>query len=305
LLSWSTSVPLPLPRAGRPAVAAVNGKIYVIGGNDGSSIVNTTYIFDPTAGTWTLGSPMPAGRQNTAVAVVNGFIHVIGGANPAGTPHTDHFVYNPASNSWVTEAPLPVATTQASAVAYGSLIYFTGGGLAGVGAGPGVGANVTSATYMFDDTSNTWATKASMPTARALFGIAIYGQSIYVIGGHGNGSTIYATNEVYDIPSNTWSTQALMPTARNGMMAAIVNNKIYMIGGSPISNPGSGSSALATNEEYDPQLSVWYTRAPMPTPRFDGGAAVVNNLIYVIGGSNGSSTFATNEVYNPSLDGNP
>ena len=45
---------------------------------------------------------------------------------------------------------------------------------------------------------------------------------------------------------------------------------------------------------------VWNTKAPMPTARVSAGAAVVNNLIYVIGGNDGTTgSSAIVEVYDP------
>jgi hypothetical protein len=46
----------------------------------------------------------------------------------------------------------------------------------------------------------------------------------------------------------------------------------------------------------------WTQKAPMPTPRYNGGAAVVNNEIYVIGGNVGNKLLNTVEKYNPATD---
>jgi N-acetylneuraminic acid mutarotase len=43
----------------------------------------------------------------------------------------------------------------------------------------------------------------------------------------------------------------------------------------------------------------WAAKADMPTGRYNGAIAVVNNKIYVIGGISGSTVFATNEEYDP------
>ncbi|HVT11823.1 MAG TPA: kelch repeat-containing protein [Fimbriimonadaceae bacterium] len=294
---WSAGVPLPRGIGGRPSVATVNGRIYVIGGNDGSNVVNTTFIYDLSTSRWTQGNPMPAARQNAAVAVINGKIHVIGGAAAAGTPHADHFVYDPATDRWDTRAPLPTAITQASAATVGNSIYFMGGTYGG--GSEGFGANVISSNYEYvDDGSNVWIERASLPTARALLSMVVVGQKIYAIGGHGLGTTVFSSNEVYDTASRNWDTKTPMPTARNGMIAAALNGQISVIGGSPVSNPGFNSIVLSSNEEYDPLLNQWSSRPAMPTARVASGATVADNAIYVIGGINAGSALTTNEILN-------
>lgn len=46
---------------------------------------------------------------------------------------------------------------------------------------------------------------------------------------------------------------------------------------------------------------MWATKSPMPTARYGAAAAVVNGIIYVIGGYNGNY-LATVEAYNPMSD---
>ncbi|MCD6595325.1 hypothetical protein J7L68_06600, partial [bacterium] len=140
---------------------------------------------------------------------------------------------------------------------------------------------------------NTWATKASMPTARGLFGIAAVNGKIYAMGGSNAWGSYLATNEEYDPSTDSWTTKTSMPAARYALAAAVVNNKIYAIG---------GAGHLATNEEYDPSTNTWATKASMPTGRELLAAAAVNNKIYAIGGHDGHSLVSTNEEYDPSTD---
>src|SRR5665213_189236 len=66
--SWSNGAALPVPQADM-TTAAVNGKIYVIGGVDGS--MNDNQIYDPVANTWSSGAALPAGQYPMTSAVVN------------------------------------------------------------------------------------------------------------------------------------------------------------------------------------------------------------------------------------------
>lgn len=113
---------------------------------------------------------------------------------------------------------------------------------------------------------------------------------------YGTGFNVYyGAVEVYDPVLNTWTKKTPMPTPRFGMSVAVVNGLIYAIGG------WAGWPELSIVEIYDPTTNSWSTTvpvnaattaigtagallAPMPTARDDFGFAVVNGVIYAIGG---------------------
>src|SRR5262249_10045612 len=84
----------------------------------------------------------------------------------------------------------------------------------------------------YDPATNTWATKASMPTARSGLGVAAAPNgNLYAIGGAGS-TGFLTTAEEYDPATNTWATKAPMPTARDRLgVAAAPNGKLYATGG--------------------------------------------------------------------------
>jgi N-acetylneuraminic acid mutarotase len=171
-----------------------------------------------------------------------------------------------------------------------------------------IGGDNLATNEEYDPTTDTWTFKASMPTPRARFGIAVYENKIYCIGGQ-NGSGDTGVNEVYDTATDTWEKRAAMPTPRSGLQANIVNGKIYLIGGS------ANGYALTLNEVYDPNTDSWATKARMPVINFtflgtsDYASAVVGNKIYVVGGwSVGGQwpvrdvTFNLNRIYDAEND---
>src|ERR1700674_1581572 len=62
--------------------------------------------------------------------------------------------------------------------------------------------------------SDTWTTKASMPTARYALGSAEIDGKLYAVGGVIGLSGYLSTLEVYDPATDTWTTRSSMPTAR-------------------------------------------------------------------------------------------
>lgn len=56
-----------------------SGKLYVIGGSDGTQSLCSTEIYDPETNTWMPGPPMTTCRANVGVAVVNDKLYAVGG----------------------------------------------------------------------------------------------------------------------------------------------------------------------------------------------------------------------------------
>lgn len=81
--SWATAAPLPTARSGI-AAAAVDGRIYVFGGEGPSGTFDNNEVYDPTTDTWTTAAPMPVALHGHGAAVVDGVIYVIGGGPTPG-----------------------------------------------------------------------------------------------------------------------------------------------------------------------------------------------------------------------------
>ena len=96
-----------------------------------------------------------------------------------------------------------------------------------------------------------------------------------------------------------WINVTTLPTGRGATSASVIDDKIYVIGG----NTGApGWIEKAENEVYDPLTDTWdTTKSDMPTPRGWLTTAVVNDIIYAIGGGYPAHT-NTNEAYDPVTD---
>ena len=98
---------LPAPRFAY-AIATYAGKVYVFGGWDGSSYVDTVFIYDPTTAQWSSGKPLPIGRGFAGAATLNDAIYVVGGyANEHEFDRCDRYV--PRTDQWAECAPMLVA----------------------------------------------------------------------------------------------------------------------------------------------------------------------------------------------------
>jgi hypothetical protein len=146
---------------------------------------------------------------------------------------------------------MPTARAGAAAAEINGKLYVVGGTING--------ASTTSVLEEYDPATDTWTSKAPMPTPRWLFTGAGVNGLLYAIGGDpGNGSPQTAVNEVYDPVTDTWATDAPMPTARYGMATGVINGTVYVIGGATgFGNgvPQSVSEAFSPSDTTPPMIS--------------------------------------------------
>lgn len=200
----------------------------------------------------------------------------------------------PPENSWVSKAPMQEARGGLGTAVVNGRIYAIGGSTE-IGYQPNPiisGGVVKGSNEEYNPASDSWTSKAPMPTPRASFAVAAYKNKIYCIGGITDDG-YSKVNEVYDPLTDSWETKASMPTARAALQANVVNGKIYLIGGYPNAN---------INEVYDPESDSWTTKAPMPYEASAYASAVVNDKVYVIGGFNASRDLNLNQIYDTKAD---
>ena len=133
---WSLLSPMPTPR-NHHALAAIDGKIYAIGGRVGScfsggwsSNVAANELYDVAADRWTARAPMPTARSGIGIAVLKGRIHVLGGEgwiDEFGGVFRTHEAYDPARNSWARLARMPTPRHGFAAAALDGRIYAVSG----------------------------------------------------------------------------------------------------------------------------------------------------------------------------------
>ena len=145
--TWTSGANMPTsPGVEAAAGAVVNGKFYVMGGDDFNNGLNTTFIYDIATNTWTMGATLPDNRTNTYGTAYNGLIYVYGGVILPGFTTTDTLLrYDPVANSWTN---LGSAGT-AGLGNYGGIAPFGTGQLLIADGADSTGASTTG-THIFD-----------------------------------------------------------------------------------------------------------------------------------------------------------
>jgi N-acetylneuraminic acid mutarotase len=231
--SWTTKAPMPAPR-GYLSVGVVDGILYALGGFGSQGPVSTRLdAYDPVRNTWKAKAPMPTPRDWYATGVAKGILYAVGGWGPTGLVEA----YDPTTNNWTAKVPMPSSRSNLGIGVVDDILYAAGGECCL----PGHGSRVLATLEAYDPTTNSWTTKAPMPTPRYGFAVAVANQVLYAVGGHkGSGGDIpttteYATPvdvvEAYDPIRNVWTTKTHLPGNRNLVGLGSVNGILYAAGG--------------------------------------------------------------------------
>jgi N-acetylneuraminic acid mutarotase len=217
---------------------AVNGRLYVIGGQTDSgntSFVNSVFEYDPLTTNWVSKAPMPTARSAGSAAVIGDLIYVAGGRPPRGQ---DFAVYNARSNSWQTLTNMPIARNHLAAVAIDGKVYAAGGRL-----GAGFTSEMTDLLEVYDPATGIWSTRARLPIPRGgVNGIAANG-CFFVFGGEGPDG-VFNDMDMYVPAQDRWYRLEPLPLAVHGVTgSAFLNGWIHLPGGGT-SNGGSSGSAI-------------------------------------------------------------
>ncbi|KAM7360313.1 kelch like ECH associated protein 1 isoform 2-T2 [Cochliomyia hominivorax] len=106
--------------------------------------------------------------------------------------------------------------------------------------------------------------------------------------------------EAYNVDDKTWTTLRSLRIPRSGLGAAFLKGVFYAVGGRNNSIGSSYDSDWV--DRYNALTEQWRPCAPMTVPRHRVGVAVMDELMYAVGGSAGSEYHNTVEYYDPELD---
>lgn len=279
--TWTTKAPLP-QEMGSARATVVNGKIYLMGSfYKNYSYSYVFYEYDPETNNWVAKPLKPTPKAISVVVSYQNKIYTMGESmgytKENGTVYgCTNEVYDPATDTWEAKAPIPVNQSRyiVAYVVYGQIHV--------------IGAN---GHYVYDVATDSWARKE--PQTFQYPGVAVvFDSKIYFFDRN--------LTRIYDPKSDTWSLGSPSPTytsfpgvcATTGVMAP---KRIYFFGGIK-----SIFDSSDVTQVFDPATDTWTLGEPMPTSRGASAVAVVNDQIYVIGGTrNMHYSSNANELYTP------
>ncbi len=313
-------------RRGLQAVV-YNNYLYVMGGDHGSTPVNTIYAAhlnaDGSMGTFTATGMTAFNTVRTLFAAVayNGYMYVMGGclsiftscttgSNDVATVYYSAISSTGTLGAWSPTTSLPVAVYGLSAFAYNGYMYVMGG----------INAATYKSTVYYSAISSTgtlgsWTTATSnaLPSARSYMGATVYGGYAYIVGGCTAGISNTCTAQLTDVYyaklngtgggfATAWTATSNFTTARYGMGLVAINGFLYMAGGKAnLTNFYNDTQYAPINA--DGSVGTWVTSSVTLANMSAGmGSAAANGQMYMAGGFDGS-TYYSNVQYAPINNG--
>lgn len=301
--TWTTSsVVLPSTRYAFGLVA-YNNKFYLTGGSN-ATVKNDAYYAtinaDGSIGSWTSTSVVTNSRFKHSMVAYNGYMYVAGGNNGA-TYYNDVQYSKIASDgslgAWTATSSFATGRYSMGLVVYNGYMYLAGGNANSV-----LQSDTQYAKVNANGTLGAWGTLSSLTGTNATrYGNTMFGYNGWLYSLGGNHATPLLNEVQYvqiDTPGSTgqWATSSptitALPAAR--LYAAVVayNGFVYVMGGQSGSGTGTAVATIyRASIANDGGIGAWTTNAtPLPVSRTGLAAAVYNNRMYIIGGSDGAAS---------------
>jgi N-acetylneuraminic acid mutarotase len=267
--SWKRAAPLRHARSAH-AVVATREAIYALAGSGVPGGVLEVERFDGWA--WVAETTLPAGGLNApAAAVLDGRIYLIGGFEGlTNLPTARVHVYDPAAKEWAEAAPLPAPRGGHAAVVLEGKIHVLGGGNA---------VSTIPDHTVYDPATDQWTERAPLSRAKGSPAAVVFGGRIYSIGGR-SGASDYGDVEVFDAAADRWRRgPRIGPRGTAG--AVVYRGAIFLFGGESQASERTLNAVL----RLGPKAKSWTRVSTMPTARNYARAVVLNDAVYVVGGS--------------------
>ncbi len=319
------------------------GKLWVVGGTSGalSAALSTVLSYSPTTNTWT--SETTSGTYTpvsfAAYARYGTKIYVFGGFSATGTAVSTTQIFNTTTLTWSAGGALPAAMAHGTAVAVGSKILVLGG--TSVNAATAWAVSTMNALYDPATDTATAQTALGGTTGQGSEKCAVADGTAVV---HNTSRTAAATitaatqqfflNAGLSPATPTTTTLGTTFTNRSGVACVLYNpessgnnNFILAIGGLTANTANTGGFVGGANNTAGgagtltawtsvttvqnlgaPYTGAWGTSLALPTATSFAGAAILSDVLYVVGGNTGTAAAqniqATTNVYAASLSAN-
>uniref|UniRef100_A0A8C1U5Z4 Kelch-like protein 3 n=1 Tax=Cyprinus carpio TaxID=7962 RepID=A0A8C1U5Z4_CYPCA len=213
---WYQVADLPSRRC-RAGVVYMAGKVYAVGGFNGSLRVRTVDVYDGLKDQWSSVPSMQERRSTLGAAVLGDLLYA-----KCGISCDDSRSVSDACT----------------------------GKLYAVGGYDGASRQCLSTVEEYNPVSNKWCYVTDMSTRRSGAGVGVLSGQLYAAGGH-DGPLVRKSVEVYDPATNTWRQVCDMNMCRRNAGVCAINGLLYVIGGD------DGSCNLSSVEYYDPAADKW------------------------------------------------
>jgi DNA-binding CsgD family transcriptional regulator len=285
---WRTRTPLARERADF-GVAALDGRLYVVGGRNGVAASAGLDRYDPANDVWVELTDKPTAAGHVKAVALGRSIYVPGGEGNDGRALDVFEAYDVRNQQWELLPPLPAPRSRYALASYEGRLYLFGGW---------DGASYRSEVFVYDPAARSWSEEPQpLPTARRAAAAAVVEGRIYVVGGEDESGEL-RSNERYD-PNSTsgqqWENMTPLPQAVDAPGAVGVLDVVLVF------DAASGAAA-----QYTPRTDNWVTlELPGGTP-LSARVAFLGTSVFVFGPGDQGTPVALSEyqaIYTTFLPG--
>ncbi len=236
---WIKRRTLPKP-TNHPGVAALDGKLYVLGGRRTSQEQTSDALFryTPAKNRWKRLPDAPTARAAMGLAATGDRLYAVGGHLEGNFEVRRLEVYDVSQRKWRRRAAMPTGRNHLTAVFSQGTLWAIGGRQTG-------GENLATV-ERYDPGDNEWSEAPSLNVARSGIASALVADSIVVFGGEDLGPGGSTIAEVERLPfadlDGPWQLIESMPVPRHGLGGAAKADFVYALEGGPM--PGLHVSDL-------------------------------------------------------------
>jgi PKD repeat protein len=286
--TWSVTGSMAWERIGLAAAPLPNGQVLVAGGARFNQACadppagNSTEIYDPATGAWTLtGNLTQARTSGLAVALADGRVLFAGGGSRCGVVYANADIYDPTTGVWTATGAMNVARQSPAGV-----LLPDGRVLVAGGAGASPFPSLASA-EIYDPSTGGWTLTGSMHDPRmwafddmsaANFMTLLPDGRVLAAGGlnrcnkSGCDIAFLQSAEIYDPASGLWTATGSLAAGRwRHQMMLLSDGRVLVAGGR------QSSAVLGSAEIYDPATGVFNSAGTLVTARQDFTATLLTN----------------------------
>lgn len=278
-----------------PRAVTIGDSVYLVGGITAiEEIRKDTYLleatdeltrFDPDSGDYEKLAPLPLPLNHVGLTTYRGDIYVAGGYSRRNDIDTSRafFRYDPGTDRWSRLPDMPAPRAAGAVGVLGQRLIWAGGA---------INSTARSEVYAYDFRSRRWSQLPSMHARREHVGEATLDGKLYVLGGRAPQSLAVDTAERLDPRTNRWETLPPMPVPTGGLAAVSLGDAVLALSG----GDDAAETVTGAVQEFNPVQDEWKLLPALRTARHGHGAAVVDDEVWVFGGSHCAFFNPTDEV---------
>ena len=184
---------------------------------------------------------------------------------------------------WHVHADCPQARFEGPSLVIDDLLYVFGGF-------KNSAIETTPSVDVYDPASDTWSTRADLPTLVTHAGLALDGRTVWLVAGFVGDHPGVATADTwkYDVDLDTWSPGPPLPKPVAGGGCVLFDRNLHWFGG--VEADRDTGSADHYVLDLDNTAAGWSSLAPLPMPRNHLSGVRLGDTIHAFGGQFGHDT---------------